>query len=187
MAKSTDQLDAGDLGEPIDPATLGGGNDGPGGDGGNSYTGDDRTFDPARHISPDKRNADGTFRRKRVGGKRGPNKRSAAPSSLDLGVVSSTLLFWHTAAAGALRAPELQLDKSEADLLGKALIQVEQQFPTQIDPRMIALLNLAGALGMVYGPRVVAIRMRVKEEAKERKPKADVLRFPDTFQPSPSA
>ncbi len=88
-------------------------------------------------------------------------------------------------AAGALKAPELALDEDEAKLLGKALLQVEQQFPTKIDPRMIALVNLAGSLGIVYGPRIVAIRMRVSEERKAKKPKADIVQFAP-FTPNPS-
>lgn len=84
-------------------------------------------------------------------------------------------MFWHAAAAGALRTPELEIDKSEAEILGKGLLELERQFPTQIDPRLLAALNMAAAMGMVYGPRIVAIRVRLKKEAMEKRPKAPVI------------
>lgn len=72
-------------------------------------------------------------------------------------------------------------------MLGRALIQLEQQFPTKIDPRVVAAVNLAGALGMVYGPRIVAIRMRLADERKSKRPSASVTPFPgiDAFTPNP--
>lgn len=89
-----------------------------------------------------------------------------------------------------LSTPELEIDKEEAEILGKGLLEVERQFPTQIDPRVLALVNMGAAVGMVYGPRIVAIRARLAQEAKERKPKASVTTlFPgadfDGFQPNP--
>lgn len=175
--------DNGDLGEPetINPADAAGTGGDAGGDAGNDARrdgGDDFTFDPERHIDPTKRNADGSYRRKRG---RKPGSRSgrkkAASSNLDLSTTQAVLLSIHAAASTAFRVPEIALDKNEAEMLAKALVELEAQYPTQVDPRVLAWLNLAGVAGMIYGSRVFAYRMRKENEKAEKeqeRPSGDV-------------
>jgi len=181
--------DADDFGgsDFIDPATLAGsgGNDadrdGPGNRGS-----DDRTFDPAIHIGPDRINADGTFRRKRKsGGKRGP--RAASRSPISVSGIEAILLSVHAVAATSLRIPELDLDKSEAAHLAEAVAEVARHYPTTIDPRVMAWVNLTMVAGMVYGPRFYAIRARAKSNAPARRV-PQPRRAPDaTENPTPPA
>lgn len=172
-----------DSGEPVDPATLigdsGNNDDGNGPGDGRDY--DDRTFDPERHISRDRLNADGTFRRKRKSGKRGPNARtrSASSPSLDLGVLTGILLSVHAGVAGLTSIPEIALAEDEAKELAKATIALEKAFPTNIDPRIFAVMNMVGISAAIYGPRIFAARMRMAEQKKagEGPPKSEVVNF----------
>lgn len=63
----------------------------------------------------------------------------------------------------------MALETSEAEMLAKALAGIEAQYPTQIDPRVLAWLNLAGVAGMIYGTRIFAYRMRKENEREERR------------------
>jgi len=63
---------------------------------------------------------------------------------------------------------ELSLDKSEAQSMNSALKEVARHYPTQIDPKKLAIANLVVVLGGIYGTRAVAIRTRLKNEAKNR-------------------
>lgn len=78
----------------------------------------------------------------------------------------------HAAAAGLLKTPELAIDENEAKTFAKALVDLEAAFPTQIDPRMLAVVNFAGVAAMIYGPRIFAIRMRADIERKARRASA---------------
>lgn len=72
------------------------------------------------------------------------------------------------AAAGSLIAPELAIDKEEGDQLGKALLALEAEYPTKIDPKVLVWANLLGVCGMVYGPRIFAMRIRAATEKAQR-------------------
>lgn len=163
--------DPGDFGleEPIDPVTLAGGNGSDANDGGpgNGDGGDDFTFDPERHIGIDRRNADGSYRRKRRTGKRGPRKSSSS-SSLDIGTVSAILMSVHAGVAGMIATPELMLSEPEAKQLGQGLLELERCYPMAVDPRVLAWVNMTAICGMIYGPRIMAIRMRRQNERPQR-------------------
>jgi hypothetical protein len=161
--------DAGDLGEPLDPVALAGGDAG-GGDGGDGGPGDgggsDFVFDPERHIAPDKRNADGSYRRKRA---RKGGRKAASGSPLSVSGIEAILLSIHAVAASSLNAPEIALDKTEANQLAAAVAEVARHYPTSIDPKVMAWINLAMVGGMVYGPRWWVIRARVSSGKKAPK------------------
>lgn len=179
--------------EPTDPATLGGGNDGDG-NGGPGDGGDD--FDPAIHIGRDRLNRDGSFRRKRVrggggssGGSRagsGSGNRSRASARLDITGVQAVIFSVHAAIAGATSNPIWEISDGESKSLAVAILEIEKQYPTKIDPRALAWMNLAGVLGAVYGTRLFAMRM----EASARKrgaspPPAGVTAQPYQHQSAP--
>jgi hypothetical protein len=85
------------------------------------------------------------------------------------------LLTVHVAAAGVLKTPELALDPSEAKSLAKALDDVNRAFPTNVDPRLVVVLNATAVAAMIYGPRFVTIADRMKRERKEGRQRADVM------------
>lgn len=78
------------------------------------------------------------------------------------------LLTVHVAAAGVLKTPELALEPSEARQLAKALDDVNKAFPTNVDPRLVVVLNATAVAAMIYGPRIVAVADRHKRERAER-------------------
>jgi hypothetical protein len=80
----------------------------------------------------------------------------------------------HAIIAAAVNVPELELDQSEADRLAKALGDIAKHHPTVINPRVADYVHLATALGVVYGPRVMAIRhRRAKEKQRASWPQAE--------------
>lgn len=163
--------DAGDLGfdegGAIDPAAALGGS-------GNSGSGPG-DYDPAIHAGPDKFNADGTRTRKRGrksgGGNSGTNSspKKKASHTLDVTTTQAVLLSIHTAAAAVFKTPELVLADQEAEALAKALVEIERLYPAQIDPRVLAWINLVGTAGMIYGTRIFAIQARYASEREARR------------------
>jgi len=147
----------------IDPSTLGG-------------SGDDG-FDPTIHVGRDKRNADGSFTRKRGrksgGGSsagRNPGKGKASPDlKAATDTLSRTLLMLHLGIAGATKTPEMALSQDEADVLANASVNVLEQFDIRPDPKVEAIVGLIIAAGTVYGPRAYLIRQRMAKENAERK------------------
>lgn len=165
-------------GASVDPATVAGtGDDG-------DVDGTGQRFDPAIHSGRDKRNADGSYRRKR--GRKSGSGGSAtgkASSSGDIKaaaeMLSQTLMLLHVGIASSTRCPEMVLDKGESDMLAKATVNVMEQFDITPDPKVQAMAGLIIAAGTVYGPRVYLIRDRVKQEAKQREnPGGAIVEFP---------
>jgi len=147
---------------PIDPATLDGstGGNGPG------------EFDPAIHVGPDKRNADGSYTRKRgrkSGGGSGASKAKVSPdlkSSID--ALAKTLVIVHVGLAGVTENPELVIDQDEGLLLANATANVLEQFDLKPDPKTQAIIGLLMAAGTVYGPRAFMIKQRRAQQAREK-------------------
>lgn len=72
--------------------------------------------------------------------------------------------------AAAVKTPELELDKTEAELLAKNIAAVNAHYGKVIDPKIMAWTGLIMACGTVYAPRVAAIRLRMSMEPKAPKP-----------------
>lgn len=66
----------------------------------------------------------------------------------------------HAMAAGFIGAQELNIDDDESKTLAAAVAGVAAHYNVTANPKTVAWVNLATALGMVYGPRVAAIRLR---------------------------
>lgn len=181
MANGTDEYagtgTGGDAGS-IDPASLANSGDSNG-------TGSDGEFDPEIHVARDKRNADGSYTRKRgrkSGSGNGGSNTTARKAKGDLsGAVDSlsrTLIIFHMGIASATKAPEMELDKQEADLLANATANVLSEFDIRPDPKVEAIFGLITACGMVYGPRVYSIRKRREDESSVIDPQSAILDFP---------
>jgi hypothetical protein len=127
------------------------------------------------------------------GGRRGrpPGSRNAdtgtraSKKNSNLTGIENLLLSMHSMGAAFLNVQELELDKGEAANLADAINRVSEMYGHSIDPRQIVWVNLISVLGMTYGPRVMAYRMRVKSQATGKQPK-NVVDIRNT-QPKPEA
>ena len=154
-----------------------GSTDGSGGDefGATSFggTGDSGSgdFDPAIHISRDKRNADGTYRRKRqrkgTRGERTASIRSKADLSASIDGLSKTLMVIHVGLAEMTKTPELVLQETESSALATSIANVLSEFDITPDPKIQAIIGLLMTGGMIYGPRMYLIRTRLKNDNKK--------------------
>jgi hypothetical protein len=64
--------------------------------------------------------------------------------------------------AVALKEPLIAIESDEAKMLAKAVIEVGKAYTVNIDPRVLAWVNLFGAGVAVYGPRVFMITAQRK-------------------------
>jgi hypothetical protein len=71
--------------------------------------------------------------------------------------------------AAALKAPELVIDKQEAELLGSAIQAVQEHYNFDVSEEVTLWVNLVSAAIAVYGPRAVAIIARKKKEIGSEK------------------
>jgi hypothetical protein len=62
--------------------------------------------------------------------------------------------------------PEMELDKEEAKKLADASKEVAKHYSVYIDPKKLAIANLAAVAGFLYGPRAIAWRARKSGEKK---------------------
>lgn len=128
-------------------------------------------FDPRIHISRDKRNADGSFTRKRgrkAGSGTGGSPRSEgsrkANHTASVESLTRVLAVLHLGIAAATKAPEMALEDQEAEALATATSNVLKEFDIQPNPKVEALVALAMTAGSIYGPRVYLIAERRKKE-----------------------
>lgn len=70
----------------------------------------------------------------------------------------------HAMLAGIVKAPELELDESEAGQLAVALSTVNAFYHVEVAEKTMAWVSLAMVAGTVYGSRLVAIGARRREE-----------------------
>lgn len=143
------------------------GNSGNGSAGGSG--GDDGGFDPSIHVSPDKRNADGSYTKKRGRRSSGGNSSNSGSKrktdhSASIDSLTRVLSILHIGIAGATKSPEMILEDTEAESLAKATANVLEQFDIKPDPKIEAIVGLVMVSATIYGPRVYNIRERRKEE-----------------------
>ncbi len=141
------------FGKSIDPATLGGTSAGTG-------------------TGTDGNTGDGTGKRKRgrpAGtGTGGTKKADKSDLKTSVDSLSKILLVLHAGVAGISKTPELVIDNAESDLLAGATVNLLDQFDITPDPKTQAAIALVVAAGTVYGPRVVAIKMRAASEKRKK-------------------
>jgi len=87
--------------------------------------------------------------------------------------LSDTLKLVHLGIAGVTKTPELELDDDDAKTLSKAVSNVLEEFDIRPDPKAQAVVGMIVACGMVYGPKLALIKMRVDDERKEKKAAKD--------------
>lgn len=147
-----------------------------GGIGGNSgdverdVNGDE--FDPDIHAGRDKRNADGSWRKKRGRRSSGGNSQrkagSRSNSQASVEALTRALAIVHLGIATATKTPELILEENEAETLAAATANVLEEFDIKPNPKVEAIFGLVVAAGSIYGPKVYFIQQRRKgEQASE--------------------
>lgn len=154
--------------------------------------GDDFTFDPVRHVGTDKRNADGSYRRKRGrraatgsdSGGTGTRRRSKSSVS-DVEAIAFAIAITVGGISSAIKAPELNVSDDESKVLGSATANFMDQFDLKPDPKITALVGLFGAFGTVFGPKVAMMMERQRQEKQDKKERKanGIIDFP-AFNPN---
>jgi hypothetical protein len=71
--------------------------------------------------------------------------------------------------AAGIDVDELKLEKDEARQLAEGIGNVASHYSVEVNPKVLAWVGLAGIIGAIYGPRIVAIRTRKALEKKAPK------------------
>jgi hypothetical protein len=125
-------------------------------------------------ASPDSRNNDGTFRRKRGRKSGGNNSKSRSQVHSDIKetavFLTQGLLLFHSSIAAMTQTPEMELEEEEAKAVAESGLTLAAMYDITPDPKLQAMLNFAIIMGMTYGTRIIAIRARKSQEKEERKP-----------------
>ena len=177
-AAEPDSGDAGNLDDTspgfLDASFLGGSDGGSSGASERDARGVE--FDPDIHAGRDRRNADGSWSRKR--GRRAgsgssasaaPRSRTKADNQASVDGLASMLGVLHLGIAAATKTPELALKDDEAKNLAVATARVLEEFDIRPDPKIEAIVGLIIAGSSIYGPRAYFIMERKKKEAAERR------------------
>ena len=106
---------------------------------------------------------DGVEPRKRGRPKGVPNRKSR-----DLRAVEAMLVSIHAMIAASTQMPEIAIDASESHIVAEAVANVADQYKIKLDGKTGAIAVLIYSLGIVYGPRAVAIAIRMRNERNGR-------------------
>lgn len=160
---------------PIDLVALAGDGDSGGSNGGNGGSATDANgdkFDPALHVHPDKRNADGSFRKRKGRGSSGSKSKAKNHSDLNTSaqMLAVGLVMMHDIISAATKTPELVLSEGEAVNLSKSGLAFLAEFDVAPNPKVMAGIIFAGNVASVYGTRFAAIKVRKAQEKKEKEP-----------------
>jgi len=122
-------------------------------------------------------------------GDNAPKRRGRPPGSKNRETVSKNLanlediLFTVHLSLAQFTFEELALDESEAKAQADAYRELAKYYNFYIDPKKMAMIQLAAVLGKHYGTRAVAIYSRLKAEAEVKaksKPAAIPIRSTPT-------
>lgn len=91
--------------------------------------------------------------------------------------------------AAITKTSELALDNDEAKQLATASANVAKHYNMLIDPKTADWANLIMVMGMVYGTRLMAIRMRRTTERRDKpepeKPQGEASIYPPNMEHYP--
>ena len=65
-------------------------------------------------------------------------------------------------------------------MLAAASVNLMEAYDIRPDPKVEAAIGMAVAVGTVYGPRVISIRVRKNKERQERRAQSEVVDFTAT-------
>lgn len=167
--------DGGNSGGSADPAAILGTSGGGGGSNNDDYIrGDDGA------ILYDVR---GRARKRRRG--RGKSGTKTAGKKVPVDALAQLLVLAHGTLAALTKTPELEINDNEAKMLANPLSEVLVLYDIVPPPELLVAMQIMYASSYVYGPRIVMIRARLKEEAEARRAAAakDVTPPPHDEQP----
>lgn len=162
-----------------------------GSDGGGSGSGGGDDFDPAIHVGRDKRNADGSYTRKRgrksTGTRAGNSGPRVSKSASSVKAIQNSLEGIHALIAAATGFEDLRLAPEESEPLAGAIAEVGKHYAIPVvDPKIMAIGALVFVGFKVYSPKAALIKMELDERRKKAKAKKEtqgtdnVLRWPIT-------
>ncbi len=131
-------------------------------------------FDPAIHIGRDKRNADGSYRRKRgrragSSNAKNPARRAGKASLADVNTVEKALVGIHAIMAGVFSAPEFALEKDESKPLAESVSEVAKHYDIpEVADVTLAWVSLAMVAGPMYMAKYMLVRERIRAERATR-------------------
>jgi hypothetical protein len=96
----------------------------------------------------------------------GPRARRGRPKKADsdLEGVKQMLLVSHMMLATVSKCQELQIDEQEATMFATSLARLAEHYKIKISGKSGALISFIYTLGIIYGPRAVAISVRIRRE-----------------------
>lgn len=98
-----------------------------------------------------------------------PKQAGATPRiALSVNSIEFALTGIHALLAAGMAAPELALQPAEATIVAQNIVAVARHYDLQASAKATDWGNLIVSLGVVYGPRVVALAVRKGNEAKTR-------------------
>jgi hypothetical protein len=103
-----------------------------------------------------------------AGSKNGTSKTNKA-IPVDVNSITFSLTGIHALLAAGLSAPELMMTEDEGKIIGNAAAAVARHYDLQASQKAIDWGNLCVALSAFYGPRVMAISVRRKQERAEKR------------------
>lgn len=117
-------------------------------------------------------NNDGSGRTRKPRSDAGKPRGTRAGKKKAQETVEPFLMMAHQWAAVLLHTPELELEQNEAKQLSDAYAVFCQHhdIPVLSEKRM-SEINLIGAALIIYGPRMVAVRNRIKQESRAKRAK----------------
>lgn len=102
--------------------------------------------------------------------------KKANASSSSVNGLEKILFSIHAIIAVKGKIPELAIDAQEANMMARAINDVQEFYGLEVSEKVTIWVNLVTALGTVYAPRFVSISVRKSREKKhpESKPSATV-------------
>lgn len=131
-----------------------------------SGTGNDTIGDTGSSSGTGTEINSGRRRRSDAGRIRGPRTTKASVQA-GLGGFDDAIFAIHLFLAGICRSPELELDQEEAKKVTEALDRLSSHYNVAPSETTRVWMNFVGAMGSVYGPRVVSIYTRAKAPKKK--------------------
>lgn len=128
------------------------------------------TIDPAEldeYIASDRDSGTDNGTGKRPRKKRGPNKRTTGAKKAQDSIAPFVMMI-HTLMAS--KVPEMAMTPDEAERVSSAYVNFCEHHDIPIlSAKRLSEVELVSMLWMVYGTRVIAIRNRMKEDARAAK------------------
>lgn len=118
-------------------------------------------------------------------GERGPQKKAGAPGAGptpgaspwgDKKSLAKQIQGFHELAALFTGIEELRIHEHESIMLADAAADVMQHYSIEIDPKHAALVKLAAAAGMVYGPRAFVLVKKSQAAKAQRQDRVRPIR-----------